>query len=142
MFPLENFSVYLIQNFSIDGDGHNLPRNELSTGLQCLFFGHLQTASAGHLHTEDSHTLNVVIAKDLGELFAVIHSVQLRAADQGHLALHKFLMEIGVGVGCAVRCNQKLCARKVGRMDRRQLDLHRPVAQAESHLLRGISKGL
>ena len=46
-------------------------------------------------------------------------------------------MEIGVGVGCAVRCNQKLCSLKVGRMDRCQLDLHRPVAQAGNRLHRG-----
>ena len=124
--------VLLIQNFSVNGDGDYLPRNELSAGLQCLFCRHLQTAAAGHLHAEDGHALDVVAAQDLSELFAVIHSVQLRAADEGHLAAHKLLMEIGVGVCRAVRRDQELCALKVGRMDRSQLDLHRPVAQASN----------
>ena len=46
-------------------------------------------------------------------------------------------MEIGVGIGRAVRCNQELCALKVRRMDGCQLDLHRPVAQAGDRLHRG-----
>ena len=71
-----------------------------------FFCGHLQAAAAGNLHAEDGHALDVVAAQDLGQLFAVIHSVQLRAADEGYLAAHKLLMEIGVGIGCAVRCNQ------------------------------------
>ena len=50
------------------------------------------------------------------------------------------MMEIGVGVCRAVRCDQELCARKVGRMDRCQLDLHRPVAQAGNWLHGGRSR--
>ena len=98
--------MLLIQNFSVNGDGDHLPGNELSAGLKRLFCRHLQAAAAGHLHAEDGHALDVVAAQDLSELFAVIHSVQLRAADKGHLAAHKLLMEIGVGIGRAVRCNQ------------------------------------
>ena len=105
-FHLEFLSICLIQNFTIDGDGDHLPRNELSAGLKRLFRRHLQAAAAGHLHAEDGHALDVVIANNLGQLFAVIHSIQLRAADESHLAAHKLLMEIGVGIGRAVRCDQ------------------------------------
>ena len=55
------------------------------------------------------------------------------------LQAHKLMMEIGVGVCRAVRCNQELCALKVGRMDGCQLDLHRPVAQAGNWLHRDSS---
>ena len=96
--------MLLIQNFSVNGDGDHLPRNELSAGLKRLFRRHLQAAAAGHLHAEDGHALDIVAAQDLGQLFAVIHSIQLRAADKGHLAAHKLLMEIGALVLSVALC--------------------------------------
>ena len=63
--------MHSIQNFSVNGDGDHLPRNELSAGLQRLFRCHLQAAAAGHLHAEDGHALDIVIAQDLGELFEI-----------------------------------------------------------------------
>ena len=64
-FPAKAVSVcpvYSIQNFSVNGDGYHLPRNELSAGLKRLFRCHLQAAAAGHLHAEDGHALDVVAA--------------------------------------------------------------------------------
>ena len=55
--------MLLIQNFSVNGDGDHLPRNELSAGLKRLFRRHLQAAAAGHLHAEDGHALDIVAAK-------------------------------------------------------------------------------
>ena len=98
--------MLLIQNFSVNGDGDHLPRNELSAGLKRLFRRHLQAAAAGHLHAEDGHALDIVAAQDLNKIIEEIQSIKIRAADKGHLAAHKLLMEIGVGIFRAIRCNQ------------------------------------
>ena len=70
-----------------------------------------------------------LLLNNLGKLFAVIHIVQLRAADQGHLALQKFLMEVCVSVSGTVCGNEQACIVKVRRADRSQLDLYRPVRE-------------
>ena len=72
----------LIQELSVNRDGHNLPRNEFSTVLERTNGSVLQSAAARNLHADDGHTLDLVALNNLGKLFAVIHIVQLRAADQ------------------------------------------------------------
>ena len=89
----------------------------------------LQPAAAGHLHAQHRHAPDVVAAEDLGQLFAVVHSIQLGAADEGDLALHELFVHIGVGVGGAVGCDQELCPVKIGGVHRHQLDLAGPLAQ-------------
>ena len=88
-----------------------------------------QPAAAGHLHAQHRHAPDVVAAEDLGQLFAVVHSIQLGAADEGDLALHELFVHIGVGVGGAVGCDQELCPVKIGGVHRHQLDLAGPLAQ-------------
>ena len=74
-------------------------------------------------------TLDIVLAQDLGQLFAVIHIVQLGAADQRHFAPHELLMDIGIGIRRAVCRHQKLGPCKVGGVHRHQLDLAGPLGQ-------------
>ena len=89
----------------------------------------MQAAAARHLHPHDGDALDVVIADDLGQLVGVVYHIELRTTDQGDLALHEFLVHIGVGVGGAVSSDQQLCA-VIERCDRRQqLDLARPLVE-------------
>ena len=102
---------------------------QLSAVFERLLRGSLQAAAARYFHTDDGDALDVVIADDLGQLVGVVDHIELRAADQGDLALHEFLVHIGVGVGGAVSGNQQLCA-VIERSDRRQqFDLARPLVE-------------
>ena len=65
----------------IGGEGDYIPRDELAAVLQSSDGSVLQPAAAGHLHAQHGHALDIIAADDLGQLFAVIHSIQLRAAD-------------------------------------------------------------
>ena len=51
-------------------------------------------------------------------------------AQRVSLAADKILMEISIGVGRAVGGDQQLCPIKIGGVDRDQLDLDGPLAQA------------
>ena len=103
--------------------------HELAAVFQGGHGGVFQPAAAGHLHAQHRHAPDVVAAEDLGQLFAVVHSIQLGAADEGDLALHELFVHIGVGVGGAVGCDQELCPVKIGGVHRHQLDLAGPLAQ-------------
>ena len=74
--------VSSVQDSSVGGDGHHLPRNKFSALLQCCLCGVFQPAAAGDLHPHDGHALDVVAADDLRQLLGVIHAVQLRAAKE------------------------------------------------------------
>lgn len=74
----------------------------------------LNTAAAGNLHTNHSQAFDMVFTDDFGQLFAVIDSVQLGAADKRDLSADKIRMETAVCVGCAVSCNQKVSPSKYG----------------------------
>ena len=68
-----------------------MPQDELSAGSQCVFRCSLQAAAAGDLHADDGDALNVVIADDRGQLFSIVHRIQLRATDDRDLS---FLMVV------------------------------------------------
>ena len=63
--------------------------------------GGLGAVLGGH-HAQHRHAPDVVAAEDLGQLFAVVHSIQLGAADEGDLALHELFVHIGVGTKSSV----------------------------------------
>ena len=119
----------LIQNLSVNGNGHNLPRNEFTAVLNRSHSCMLQSATARNLHADNGHALNIVLLNDLSEFFAVVHIISLRAADQGHFAFQEFLMKVCVGVSSAVCGNEQACLVKVRCADRSQLDLYGPVSQ-------------
>lgn len=122
-----------VEDAAIGGEGDYIPRDELAAVLQSSDGSMLQPAAAGHLHAQHGHALDIIAADDLGQLFAVIHSIQLRAADDGHMAPHELLVDIGVGIGGAVGGDQQLGTVKVGRVHRHQLDLARPLCQLGLH---------
>ena len=89
----------------------------------------LNATTTGNLHAGDGETLDVVVGKDGSKLFCVVHIVQLRAAHQGDSVADKLLVEVAIGKGTAVSCNQEVCSFKVGGIDWNQLDLHWPLTQ-------------
>lgn len=72
---------------------------------------------------------DVVAAQNFGQLLGVIHHIQLWAADERHAAANEILMEVAVGIGRAVRRDEQVCPVKIRRVDRRKLDLNRPLAK-------------
>ena len=121
--------ILLIQNLSVSCDGYYLPRNELPTVPERVFRRSLQSSAARHFHSDNRNALDVVILDDLGQLFGVIHHIELRAADQGDFTLHKILVHIRVGIGGAVGGNQQLCAVVERSLSRQQFNLDRPLVQ-------------
>ena len=95
--------LHQIQNGSVTGDRHDLPGEQLAAGLDRLLRRVLQAAAAGHLHPQDGHALDVVVANDRRQLFAVVDGVQLRSADDRCLAAHEVFMDRRIGVCRAVR---------------------------------------
>ena len=110
--------------------GDHLQRNEFPALLERLFRRHLQPAAAGYLHADDGDALDVVLPDDFGQLFGIVHAVQLRTAHQGDVSLDEPLVESGVGVGGTVGGNQEPCTVKLRGVYRHQLDLHRPLGKA------------
>ena len=103
-----------VQNFAVHRECDHLPGDHFAAVLKGRDHSPLQPAAAGHFHPQNGHALDVVLAQDLGQLFAVIHIVQLGAADQRHFAPHELLMDIGIGIRRAVCRHQKLGPCKVG----------------------------
>ncbi len=59
------------------------------------------------------HALNIVLADDLCKLLAVVYRIQFWTSDQGNLSLNEILVEICIGVGSTICCNEKVCSVKV-----------------------------
>mgnify|MGYP006874944806 CR=1 FL=1 len=74
------FAKKSVQNPPVGGDRYDLPRNELAGRLQGALGGIFQPAAAGHLHAHNGDALDVVLPDDLGQLFGIVHAVQLGAA--------------------------------------------------------------
>ena len=110
--------------------GDHLPRDELPALLERRFRRYLQPAAAGHLHADNGDAFDVVLPKDLRQLFGIIRAVQFRASHKGDVPLDEPLVEGGVGVGGAVGGDEEPRAVKIRRVHRHQLDLHRPLGKA------------
>ena len=96
------------QDLALGGDGHHLPGEEFAAALEGLLDRQLDPAAAGDLHAHHGDALDVVVGQNFGELFAVIHAVQLGTAHQGNFSTDKVPVEVGVGVGSAVGGHQEL----------------------------------
>ena len=118
-----------VQDPSVGGHGHHLPGQKLAAALDGQPGGLFNTAAAGHLHPGDGDAPDVVFGDDPGELFGIIALVQLGTADEGDAVPDQLIVEIAVGIGRAVGGDQQVGSIKVGSVHRRQLDLHRPLAQ-------------
>ena len=121
--------------------GDHLPRDELPALLERRFRRYLQPAATGYLHADNGDAFDVVLPKDLRQLFGIIRAVQFRAAHKGDVPLDEPLVEGGVGVGGAVGGDEEPHAVKIRRVHRHQLDLHRPLGKVARLLgLRIISE--
>ena len=68
----------------------------------------LQSAAAGDLHADNGHAFYIIAPDDLGELFGIVHAVELRAAHKGDVSLDKPLVKGGTGIRRAVRGDEQL----------------------------------
>ena len=73
--------------------------------------------------------LDIVCGKDLAELLGIIDGVELRAADERNAALHEIGVEAAAGIGAAIGGDEQIRAVKIRGLDRRETDLHGPVAK-------------
>ena len=115
------------QNSSIRGNGIHLPWKEFSACFHGIYGSLLDSAAAGDFHAHDGHALNIVLADDLCKLLAVVYRIQFWTSDQGNLSLNEILVEICIGVGSTICCNEKVCSVKVRRIYRYKLNLYRPL---------------
>ena len=91
--------------------------------------GVLKSAAAGHLHAREGDGLDIVCGKDLAELLGIIDGVELRAADERNAALHEIGVEAAAGIGAAIGSDEQIRAVKIRGLDRREPELHGPVAK-------------
>ena len=75
-----------VEDTAIHREGDDIPGDELAAVLEGSDGGVFETSAARHLHPQDGNALDVVIADDLGQLLAVVHGIQLGAADEGNMA--------------------------------------------------------
>ena len=106
--PRASLHQYLFQNPAITGDGYHLPREEFAAVFQGRFCGSLEATAAWHLHTENSYALYIILTDDFRQLLTVISLIQLWTANHGYFPFHEILMDIGIGIGGTIRCNQQL----------------------------------
>lgn len=85
-----------VEDAAIHREGDDIPGDELAAVLEGSDGGVFKTSAARHLHPQDSNAPDVVIADDLRQLLAVVHSIQLGAADEGNMAAHELLMDVRV----------------------------------------------
>ena len=108
-------------------DGDDGERDVLAGGGYRTLCGKLKTAAAGHLHPHERYAAHVVCVQYLAELFGVIDGVELGTAYEQRSAVYEILVEAAVGVGGAVRCNEKMRTVEVFGLHGGQLELHGPV---------------
>ena len=61
-----------VQDPSIRSNDPNLPWNEFPAVFQCLYSGTFKSAAARDLHSGDGQTFDVILSKNLSQLFGVI----------------------------------------------------------------------
>ena len=113
----------------VERECDDLTGDELAACLQCLLRGHLKPAAARDLHAHDGDGLDVVLAQDLRQLLRVVNGIELRAADNRHLASHELLVEVGVCVGRAVGGDEQFRSMKERGLDRHQANLAWPLGE-------------
>ena len=106
MNRLEKERVLLLDDTAVGSNNHYIPGDHFAAVLEGLLHRVTNPAATGNLHPEYGYTFDLMALQYLGQLFTVIDRVQLGAADQGDFVAHEFLVNIGVGVGSAVRSHQ------------------------------------
>ena len=119
----------LFQNSAICGDCHNLPRNKFSACHQCTFDSIFNTAAAGHFHTHNLYTFDIVVCYYLCQFLCIVTFIKFWATDKCNVVADKFVVEIAVCKGSAVSCNKQIGSVKVWSIYRHKLNLYRPLAK-------------
>ena len=104
---MEYFKGVSGEDPSICGDGVDLPGEKFAAGFHGIYGYILDSAAAGDFHAHDGDAFNIVLA--------------------GDLTFDKILVEVCIGVGCTVCCNEQVCSVKIWCVDRDELYLHRPL---------------
>lgn len=95
-------------NCSIGRNYHYLPGDSFAAGFQgtpdCVF----DAAATRHNHAYHRYASEVVVGKDVGELFGIVTLVQFRTANQSNPVADKFRMKIAIGISGTVGCYKKV----------------------------------
>ena len=67
------------------------------------------------------------------EFFRIIDVIEFGTAHERDATADEILMEVGVRVSRAVRCDEQVSSLKIRRGERNELDLHRPLTQLAGH---------
>ena len=119
----------LAEYLSVCGNYYYVPRDEFAAILQRLLCGHFNAAAARNFHPYDSYTLDVVVFDYFRQFLRVIDVIQFRTADKSDFVLDESVVEIAIGICCAVCRYQQVCSLEVWSPGRCELDLYRPLRQ-------------
>ena len=79
-----------IKNPAIGRNRYNGPRDHLAAFLKGFDGSMFQTAAARNLHADNGDAFDIILTNDFGQLFGIIHTVQLRTAHKGDMSLDEF----------------------------------------------------
>ena len=110
--------VSLLDDLSVRTNGYDRKGNIFITAGQRSLHSIAQTATARYSHPGDSNGPDIVVLKDFGQLFRIVHHVKLGATNQCYLIAHEILVEVAIGIRCAISSNQQIRIVKIGRIRR------------------------
>ena len=106
-----------------------MPGNKFAAGLERSFGGMFYPCAAGNFHAHDGNAFYVILPDDFGQLFCIIHAVELGAADERDAVFDESVMKIAVCISGAVSRDQQIRLVEIGSAYRSQFDLDRPLGQ-------------
>ena len=131
----------LFQNAPVTTDGHDLPRQELAAAAQRVLGSPLQTTTAGHVHADDGHTLDVIVRDDLCQFLGIVDAIEFWTADDRHFAFHKVFVHVRISIGRAVCRDEQFRAFEERRLRRKKFDLAWPLVQLRDRSCRRSLRG-
>ena len=125
-------------DISPDPDFDLLQRNVLPGGFESLLDRPYQSETARNFHKGKGDAPDRVRPEDLGQFLGVeLNIIKLGTAYNHCFSFQKIVVKIGVCEWNAVGCYQKVGILEIGRVDRDQLQLNRPVGK---HRNRGLMR--
>ena len=123
-----------LQDFSACRERHDLPGNHLSAVLECRDRCIRQSTATGNFHANDQYAGDIVLAENLRQFLGIISFIELRTTDDRDTILHEGVMEFAMCVSSAIGGNQEVRAVQIGRANRKELYLDRPLEKLGSIL--------
>ena len=121
-------------NTAVRRNNSHFKRNILTACFYRTFYRILHTAAARHCHSCEGNTLYIVITEYLCQLFGVINSIELRTADERDLPTDKIMVEVSVGVSCAIGSDKQISTVEVGGISRQEIYLYGELSQKLSRM--------